>query len=61
MQTSPQASEQIVDLGESGDHLIWQQVYPEYELVEHLGQGSFGDVYKAIHVETGRTVAIKLM
>ncbi|KAJ1929497.1 hypothetical protein IWQ60_001109 [Tieghemiomyces parasiticus] len=31
----------------------------EYTLLEKLGSGSFGVVYKAIHEETGQTVAIK--
>lgn len=31
-----------------------------YELLELIGQGSFGGVYRARHVHTGRVVALKL-
>lgn len=37
------------------------QIQDEYELVTHLGSGTFGDVFKAIHKETKTEVAIKLM
>jgi cyclin-dependent kinase-like len=30
-----------------------------YELLEKIGEGTYGEVYKAIHLETGKQVAIK--
>jgi serine/threonine-protein kinase 24/25/MST4 len=32
-----------------------------YELKEKIGQGSFGEVYKAVEKATGKLVAIKLI
>ena len=31
----------------------------KYKKLEKLGEGTYGVVYKAIHLETGETVAIK--
>ena len=31
----------------------------KYKLLEQVGNGSFGVVYKAVHKETGEVVAIK--
>lgn len=30
-----------------------------YEFLEKIGEGTYGEVYKARHVETGKQVAIK--
>ncbi len=32
-----------------------------YEILEHIGDGEFGGVYKARHIELGLTVALKLL
>ncbi|PYD07342.1 hypothetical protein DND47_31040 [Pseudomonas syringae pv. syringae] len=32
-----------------------------YELIEKIGQGSFGEVYRALEKATGKPVAIKLI
>jgi serine/threonine protein kinase len=33
----------------------------EYDLKERLGRGSFGAVYRGVHVRTGHEVAVKLL
>lgn len=38
-----------------------QSFQGKYEIIEHLGDGGFGAVYKARHLELGLTVAIKLL
>ena len=40
---------------------IWQSVQSQYTLLEKLGEGSFGQVYKAQSLQTGEIVAIKLV
>jgi eukaryotic-like serine/threonine-protein kinase len=35
--------------------------FQDYELGELLGQGTFSEVYKAIHKQTGRSVALKIL
>ena len=37
----------------------YEKVLPGYELKELIDKGSMGKVYKAIHTETGKQVAIK--
>ena len=32
-----------------------------FELLEQLGEGSFGQVFKALHKETGNIVAVKIL
>ena len=39
----------------------WSKIKKEYELVELIGSGSFGDVMKAKMRSNGKTVAIKLL
>lgn len=39
----------------------WEDCTSEYELVELVGKGSYGQVAKATHKATGKTVAIKMM
>jgi len=34
-------------------------IYKEYEILDHIGQGSYGRVYRAKHIKTGVTRAIK--
>ena len=40
---------------------LWQTLNDQYEIQQHLGAGSFGQVLKAVHRLTGQVVAIKLM
>ena len=32
-----------------------------FKVQEKLGEGSYGSVYKAIHIESGKTVALKIV
>lgn len=38
---------------------VWKYVHGDYELLEKLGQGSYGLVLKAKHRDTGKVCAIK--
>ena len=51
--TEPQAN--------GGLHLDedWKCLFEEYKITELIGSGSFGSVYQATHLQSGRTVAIK--
>ena len=40
---------------------LWATITEEYELLSPLGAGAFGEVMKARHIKSNKTVAIKLM
>ena len=40
---------------------IWRYVTKEYKILELLGEGSFGQVVRAQHLQSGKTFAIKLV
>lgn len=39
----------------------WQVIQNDYLIVSRLGKGCYGEVAEAIHLGTGRNVAIKLI
>ena len=39
----------------------WNNIKDEYEIIESLGSGSYGQVMRCRHVKTGTDVAIKLI
>jgi serine/threonine-protein kinase 24/25/MST4 len=32
---------------------------PNYKVIEHIGSGSYGNVYKALHIPSDTVVAVK--
>ena len=40
---------------------LWKTIRNEYKLIEEMGQGSYGQVIKALHRQSKQIVAIKLM
>ena len=40
---------------------VWQVLKPTYKILGHIGLGSYGHVVKAIHRQSKKVVAIKLM
>ena len=49
------------DVGLEQSQHAWQYVTANYDVVQTLGEGSFGKVVKAIHKETGEVQAIKFI
>lgn len=56
-----QSKKNLKEVGPPNLHLSedWQCLSEEYRVTELIGSGSFGCVYKANHLQSGRTVAIK--
>jgi serine/threonine protein kinase len=46
---------------EEKDNDIYKLIIPKYMYIEEIGEGSYGKVIKAIHVETQEYVAIKVI
>lgn len=46
---------------DSGDDLPFEKIADRYKLVELLGRGSSGNVYKAIDTNFGKIVAVKIL
>jgi serine/threonine protein kinase/formylglycine-generating enzyme required for sulfatase activity len=47
--------------GSATDPMLGKLLDNRYRLVEKIGEGGMGSIYKAIHTEMGRTCAIKLL
>ena len=41
--------------------LVWSNLANEYEILDHIGAGTYGQVKKARHMKTSTDVAIKLI
>lgn len=39
----------------------WQHIQKDYLIVSRLGKGCYGEVAEAIHIPSGRSVAVKLI
>jgi serine/threonine protein kinase len=46
---------------EEKDNDIYKLIKPKYIYIEEIGEGSYGQVIKAIHVDTQQYVAIKVI
>ncbi len=58
----PQFDEQLLrEFGESSCESPYGQQLGDYRLLERLGGGGMGDVYKAEHVRLSKTVALKVL
>src|ERR1041385_7614767 len=51
-------TELVVD---PSDPMLGRLLDNRYRLVQKIGEGGMGAIYKAVHTEIGRTCAIKLM
>ena len=49
------------DLGSVVRHLRMPTTIGAHECLERIGKGSFGEVFRGRHIETGETVAIKVI
>lgn len=54
--TRPRRNSKIVNIGNMN---IKRGVMKDYKFEEEIGSGEFGNVFKAIHIKSGRVVAIK--
>ena len=43
------------------DKLIGKIIFKHYKLIKKIGEGSFGEIYIAVHTETKEQYAIKLV
>ena len=65
LQTAPRGGvadyEQTVDFEPGANAGVAGSRLGEYELIEKLGQGGMGTVYRALHTKLGREVALKVL
>ena len=59
--TNPQAQQSTVEYGPTGDPRIGLVLDSKYKLVEHLGEGGMGSVFRAERLHIGDYVAVKLL
>ena len=44
-----------------GDKMIGKVLFKHYKLIKKIGEGSFGEIYVAVHRDTKEQYAIKLV
>ncbi|KAJ2389406.1 serine/threonine protein kinase, CMGC, CDC2/CDK sub [Coemansia sp. RSA 2603] len=57
--SSSSNSSPMSDLRRDGKRFVGCSAFEDYELLTKLGQGTFGEVHKAVHKATGSLVALK--
>ncbi|HEY9233057.1 MAG TPA: protein kinase, partial [Blastocatellia bacterium] len=48
-------------MADTGDPMLGRLLDHRYRLTKKIGEGGMGSIYKAVHIEMGRTCAIKLL
>lgn len=59
--TNPQGQQSTIEYGRDGDPRIGLILDSKYKLIEHLGEGGMGSVFRAERLHIGDQVAVKLL